>query len=352
LKQRIRGLAAALLLSCQSPADPNAIRLPEGFHSEVYAKVPGARHLSVAPDGTIFVGTLQDKVYAVTSRRQVIELARGLNKPNGVAFGPDGALYICEISRLMRLPKILSHLSHPPAPEVVHSQLPDREHHGYRVLRFGPDQRLYIGIGAPCNVGENPDPFGSLCRFSKDFRQLEVYARGVRNTMGFDWNPTDETLWFSDNGRDFLGDDLPPEELNQAPQPGLHFGFPYRYGNNQPDPEWGNKAGPRTFQAPKITLQAHMAPLGLRFYTGTQFPPSYKNRMFLACHGSWNRTSPVGYKVMVADTRSCKSEVFAYGWEREGKVSGRPVDVQPLPDGSLIVSDDYAGNLYRIRYQK
>ena len=267
-------LAAALAcLSCQAQSEPAAtpIRVPSGFHLETYAHVPGARQLCSAPDGTVFVGTLGDRVYAVTPQRRVVELARNLNYPNGVAYA-NGSLYIGEISRLSRIPQVEKQLDSHPQPETLNSNLPDKRHHGYRVLRFGPDGRLYIGIGAPCNVGENPDPFGTLSRFSADFKSLEVYARGVRNSMGFDWNPLDGRLWFTDNGRDMLGDDLPPEELNCAPRAGMHFGFPYRYGDNQPDPEFGSKAPTGvTFTKPAASMQAHMAPLGMRFYRGKQF---------------------------------------------------------------------------------
>jgi glucose/arabinose dehydrogenase len=238
--------------------------------------------------------------------------------------------------------------------ETLNGQLPKETHHGYRVLRWGPDGRLYIGIGAPVNVGEVADPFGTLCRFSKDLSKLEVVQRGIRNTMGFDWNPQDACLWFSDNGRDMLGDDLPPEELNRAPRAGQHYGFPYRYGENVPDPDVGGKMPARLSPIPPAAaLQAHMAPLGLRFYRGKMFPAAYRNCLFLAAHGSWNRSSPVGYCVMLGrpDAQgTARTEVFAQGWLRGRQVSGRPVDVQEMPDGALMISDDYAGCLYRLSY--
>lgn len=353
----LKKLLLGLLLCGAAWAEPDLrqIQVPAGFKLELYARVPGARHLGMAPDGTLFVGTTGSKVFAVTPQRKVHEIASGLNSPNGVAFA-DGSLYICEIQRLSRIQNILARLDKKPSLETLNSQLPDKTHHGYRVLRWGPDQRLYVGIGAPLNVGVVSDPFGSLCRFSKDFKTLEVLQRGIRNTMGFDWSPQDGCLWFSDNGRDMLGDDIPPEELNRAPKLNHHYGFPYRYGNNVPDPEWGSKMPAQLHPvAPAAALQAHMAPLGLRFYRGKMFPVAYRNCVFLATHGSWNRSSPVGYCVMLARPDSigkAKTEVFAQGWLRARQVSGRPVDVQEMPDGALVISDDYAGCLYRLSYGK
>lgn len=353
----LKKILLGLLLCAVAGADPDLrqVQVPQGFKLELYAQVPGARHLGMAPDGTLFVGTTGSKVYAVTPQRKVYEIAAGLNCPNGVAYA-DGSLYICEIQRLSRVKDILSQLGRKPALETLNGRLPDKAHHGYRVLRWGPDHRLYIGIGAPVNVGEVSDPFGTLSRFSKDFQKLEVLQRGIRNTMGFDWNPQDDCLWFSDNGRDMLGDDLPPEELNRAPRPGQHYGFPYRYGNNVPDPDIGSRmpAGLSPI-APAAAMQAHMAPLGMRFYRGKMFPAAYRNCLFLATHGSWNRSKPVGYCLMLGRLEAngkARMEVFAQGWLRGRQVSGRPVDVQELPDGSLVISDDYAGCLYRLSYGK
>lgn len=347
----------ALLLCATAAAEPDLkqIQVPSGFHLEFYARVPGARHMAIAPNGTLFIGTTSEKVFAVTPQRKVVELASHLNSPNGVAFA-DGDLYICEIQKLSRIRDVLSKLERTPALETVNANLPDERWHGYRVLRFGPDHRLYVGIGAPLNVGEVKDPFGTLCRLSPDFKKLEVLQRGIRNSMGFDWNPQDGCLWFSDNGRDMLGDDIPPEELNCAPKAEQHYGFPYRYGLNVPDPEWGSKM-PKALKPipPASAMQAHMAPLGLRFYRGSMFPSQYRNCIFLATHGSWNRSAPVGYCLMLGRPQGqgkATTEVFAKGWLNGRTVSGRPVDVQELPDGSLIISDDYAGCLYRLSYKK
>ena len=346
-------LAGLVCFSCQAQPDPAHIKLPAGFHLELYARVPGARQLCLASNGTLFVGTRTDRVYAVTPQKKVIEVCRGLSNPNGVAYR-DGSLYIGEVGRLLRIPNVLQRLEGKPQPEVLNDSMPDNLHHGYRVIRFGPDQRLYVGIGAPCNVGENPDPFGSISRFSLDFKKIEVYARGVRNSMGFDWNPRDGSLWFTDNGRDLLGDDVPPEELNRAPGPGLHFGFPYRFGNNQSDPDFGSRApvGLKTLP-PEAPMQAHMAPLGMRFYRGKQFPAQYRDCILLATHGSWNRSSPVGYNLMLARPDAVgrvRAETFAEGWLQGRKVKGRPVDVQELADGSVAISDDYARVIYRLSF--
>jgi glucose/arabinose dehydrogenase len=355
----MRRLGVALLLglswSCQSSAQPdpqpNKVTVPSGFRLEVYAKVPGARHMTVAPDGTLFVGTREERVYRVSPERKVSVIADNLNSPNGVAFR-DGTLYIAEIDRLSRAPQIMSAGK---ARLETLCKLPESRHHGHRVLRFGPDGRLYIGLGSPSNASVTPEPNATLARFSADYRKVEIYARGVRNTMGFDWNPADGKLWFTDNGRDMLGDDIPPEELNYAPAAGMHFGFPYRHGNNLPDPELGNRAPAGvTFTPPAGEMQAHTAPLGMRFYRGRQFPDEYRGSAFIAQHGSWNRSVPVGYQVVNARISGGKVQFrpFATGWLAGGKLppKGRPVDVEELPDGSLAISDDHAGSIYRLSY--
>jgi glucose/arabinose dehydrogenase len=327
--------------------------MPPGFRLSPYAEVPGARHLALAEDGTLFVGTVDDAVYAVTPKREVIRLCSGLNSPNGVAY-QDGHLYIAEIHSLSRIPNVLKNLRSPQR-KVLNAQLPKDRWHGYRVLRFGPDQRLYISLGAPCNVDEKPEPYGTICRFSADFQKLEVVARGVRNSMGFDWNPQDGRLWFSDNGRDMLGDEIPPEELNCLEKEGSHFGFPYRWGSNQKDPVFGEKMPAHLKpQAPAGLIPAHMAPLGLRFYQGKMFPKTYQGQIFLASHGSWNRSSKRGYQLLSARVQGSRAQVksFVEGWLQGNQVLGRPVDVQELPDGSLLISDDQAGKITRLSYSK
>lgn len=341
----------------------DSLKLPPGFSIEVYAEVPGARSLTLGPDGTVYVGNRRPRgsVYAVPDKDRdyradgVVTLATDLNLPNGVALR-DGDLYVAEVSRILRFDEVAAHLNSPPAPVVVYDQLPKETHHGWKFIAFGPDGRLYVPVGAPCNVCESEDErFATIMRMQPDGTEVEVFARGIRNTVGFDWNPATDVLWFTDNGRDWLGDDLPPEELNRAPEAGLHFGFPYVYGNNRPDPDFGSRKGGRTFVPPAMEFVAHAAALGMRFYQGEMFPQGYRNQIIVAQHGSWNRTTPVGYRVMLVQVegdRAVGKEVFVEGWlGDDGKSWGRPVDVQALDDGSLLVSDDQAGVLYRITYR-
>ncbi|MBT0652231.1 PQQ-dependent sugar dehydrogenase [Geomobilimonas luticola] len=339
------------------------IRLPSGFAIGLYReKVPGARSLAVGARGTVFVGSRSaGKVYALVDTKgagradTVHTIASGLDSPNGVAFR-DGALYVAEIHRVLRFDDIESRLANPPKPVVVNDTFPREGHHGWKFIRFGPDGRLYVPLGAPCNACESKDPrFASIMRMKPDGSGLEVFASGVRNTVGFDWHPVTGELWFTDNGRDWLGDDQPPDELNRAPVKGLHFGFPYRYGRNIPDPDYGRKRPTGNFVPPEQELGPHVASLGMRFYTGSMFPPPYRNRIFIAEHGSWNRSDPLGYRVTMVrleGNRPVAYEVFAEGWLQEGNAWGRPVDLEMLPDGSLLVSDDKAGAVYRITYRR
>ncbi len=338
------------------------IALPPGFRIALYAEVPGARSMALGAKGTLFVGSREEgRVSAVLPGgspegiHRVLTVARGLHSPNGVAFR-DGALYVAEISRILRYDGIESALDSPPKPVVVNDTFPADEHHGWKFIRFGPDGMLYVPVGAPCNVCERDDPrYASIMRMKPDGTGLEVFASGVRNTVGFDWNPETKELWFTDNGRDWMGDDLPPDELNRAPRKGLHFGFPYVHGKNVADPEFGPKGAGRKFTPPELELPAHVASLGMRFYTGTMFPPEYRDRIFIAEHGSWNRSTPVGYRVTMVrleGDRPVGYEVFARGWLQGGKAWGRPVDVQVMPDGSLLVSDDRGGKIFRISYRK
>jgi glucose/arabinose dehydrogenase len=337
------------------------IKLPPGFTIETYAgNVAGARSMAIGTKGTLFVGSRQEgKVYAIrsggTPQAEVITIAKGLDSPNGVAFR-DGALYVAEISRVIRFDGIEDRLGNPPKPVLVNGSFPHKGHHGWKFIRFGPDGKLYVPVGAPCNVCESKDPrFASIMRMAPDGKDLEIFAHGVRNTVGFDWHPTSHELWFTDNGRDLMGDDVPPDELNRAPKPGLHFGFPYWHGRNVRDPEFGAKMKEEDFVPPAIELPAHVASLGMRFYTGTQFPAEYRNQIFIAEHGSWNRSVPTGYRVSLVRLQGDKAvsyQVFAQGWLSGGDAWGRPVDLQVMPDGSLLVSDDKAGAIYRISYRK
>lgn len=285
----------------------NDIRLPEGFAVEYFARdVPGARSLARGPDGIVFVGTrAEGKVYAVVDRNgdgkadEVIVIASGLDSPNGVAYR-NGSLYVAEIGRVIRFDDIAQRLKNPPRTVVVNDSFPKEGHHGWKFIRFGPDGRLYVPVGAPCNICERKDDprFAAISRMNADGTGLEVFAAGVRNTVGFDWHPATKELWFTDNGRDWLGDDRPPDELNRAAVKGFHFGFPYRHGREITDPDFGAKAPPgRSFTAPEMELGPHVASLGMRFYTGTMFPEAYRGGIFIAEHGSWNRKTPIGYRI-------------------------------------------------------
>lgn len=342
---------------------PGNIALPPGFRIAVYAAdVPGARSMALGPNGTLFVGTRgEGRVYAVRDRDgdavadEVLTVAEGLGMPNGVAFMGD-ALYVAEVNRVLRYDQIESRLSNPPRPVVVNDSFPRDRHHGWKFIRFGPDDLLYVPVGAPCNICESGDArYASIMRMKRDGTGLEIFAGGVRNTVGFDWHPVTKELWFTDNGRDRMGDDLPPDELNHAPRKGLHFGYPYCHGTNLPDPEFGGGKSCKAYVPPAMELGPHVASLGMRFYRGTMFPAAYRNQIFIAEHGSWNRSTPIGYRITLArleGNRAVKYEVFAEGWLRNGLVSGRPVDIQEMPDGSLLVSDDRAGVIYRISYQQ
>lgn len=334
------------------------IRLPAGFRIEIAVDgVANARSMALGDQGTLFIGTRRSgRVYAVTDQDgdgrfdPPRVLFDGLRMPNGIAFR-QGALYVAENHRIVRYDRIEQQLDQPPEPAVL-ARLPTETHHGWRYLAFGPDGRLYVAIGAPCNICNEPG-FGTIVRMRADGGEREVMAAGVRNSVGFDWQPGSAVLWFSDNGRDWLGDDLPPDELNRAAEPGLHFGYPYCHAGDIPDPEYGEQRSCREFTPPALRLGAHVAALGVRFYTGKQFPADYRDQLFIAEHGSWNRTEPVGYRIGLArieGDRVTSYEPFADGWLGPHGVSGRPVDLLVMPDGSLLVSDDHAGVVYRISY--
>jgi len=337
------------------------IRLPAGFRISVFSDgVPGARSLALGARGTVFVGTrAEGRVYALVDsdrdgRAEAVHvIASGLRQPNGVAFR-DGALYVAEINRVLRFDSIESRLERPPAAVVVSEKFPSDVHHGWKFIRFGPDGLLYVPVGVPCNICLRDDErFGTIMRMRPDGGGLEVFARGVRNTVGFDWNPASGDLWFTDNGRDYLGDDVPPDELNRASRPGEHFGFPFVHGIAILDPEYGKGRSPGEFTPPARELGPHVASLGMRFYTGRLFPAPYRGAVFIAEHGSWNRTAPIGYRITLVrleGNRALSYETFAEGWLAAGRAWGRPVDLMELGDGSLLVSDDRAGVVYRIAY--
>jgi glucose/arabinose dehydrogenase len=336
------------------------LKAPPGFQVTLFSDaVPAARSLARGAKGTIFVGTRKaGDVYALTDAdgdgraEKVATVASGLNSPNGVAF-KDGALWVAETSRILRFDGIEDRLAQPPPPVVVVDTLPTEKHHGWKFIAFGPDGLLYVPVGAPCNVCEPEDPrFATILRFRTDGTPVDTMARGVRNTVGFDWDAAG-ALWFTDNGRDLLGDDVPADELNHAPQPGQHFGFPFCHAGDLPDPTFAKGRTCAEAQPPALKLGAHVAGLGMRFYRGSRFPAEYQGNVFLAEHGSWNRSRKVGYRVMrvrFQDGRPVAYEPFVEGWLKGEKEWGRPVDVLELPDGSLLVSDDAAGAIYRVTY--
>ena len=335
------------------------ISMPPGFSIEVWTdEVPNARSMALGDAGTVFVSTRRDgRVYAVApvegDRPAVTAIAEGLRMPNGVAFR-DGNLYVAENHRIIRYDDIETRLEDIPEPVVILDTLSEERHHGWRYIDFGPDGKLYIALGAPCNVCER-DGAANISRMNPDGTGMEVYAEGIRNSVGFTWHPETGDLWFTDNGRDMLGDDLPPGELNRAPIAGLHFGFPYCHGGDVPDPEFGSERDCSEFEAPAQKLGPHVAPLGVIFYTGDMFPSEYRGQVLIAEHGSWNRTQKIGYRVSLVrmeDGVASGYEVFADGWLRGEEVSGRPVDLLQLADGSLLVSDDQNGLIYRIFYSR
>ncbi len=359
---RLHAALAALGLFALMPpgvADQNRladIRLPPGFSIDVYAEVPNARSLALGADGTVFVANRRgDSVYAIisndTNQRDVIELVRGLSTPNGIAYF-NGDLFVAETSRVLRYRDVASRLRNMPDAEVLDLDLPSERHHGWRYIGFGPDRKLYISIGAPCNICER-EGFARIIRMNPDGTDREVFATGIRNSVGFTWHPGTQELWFTDNGRDRLGDDLPPDELNHAPVAGLNFGYPYCHGGDIIDPQFGIGKNCGDYAPPAQKLGPHVASLGVKFYTGAEFPAEYQGQIFIAEHGSWNRSKKIGYRVSLVrlrDGRAVGYEVFADGWLQGNTVSGRPVDLLVLPEGSMLVSDVYAGKVYRIRY--
>ena len=337
------------------------VKLPPGFRISVYASnVANARSMVLSPGGILYVGTRSSgNVYAIVDSNRdnkadkLYVIAEGLSMPNGVVF-ENGSLYVAEVNRVLRYDSIETRLANPPMPVVVNDSFPSITHHGWKFIRLGPDGRLYVPVGAPCNVCEEDDHrFGSIMRMNLDGTGLEIFARGIRNTVGFDWNPTTRELWFTDNGRDLMGDDIPPDELNYAPREGMHFGFPFCHGTKISDPEFGSGRSCGDFTPPAMELGPHVAALGMRFYSGTMFPAQYRNQIFIAEHGSWNRSVPIGYRITLVTlegNRVVSYKVFADGWLQGDRPWGRPVDVLVMPDGALLVSDDYAGAIYRISY--
>jgi glucose/arabinose dehydrogenase len=339
------------------------LRLPVGFKISIYAEnVYNARSMALGDKGVVFVGsTNAGKVYALQDAdhngkaEKVYTIASGLRLPIGVAY-KNGSLYVSAVNRILRYDQIMSRLAKPPAAVVIYNKFPTETHHGWKYLRFGPDGKLYTAIGAPCNICNPDKPYASLVRMNEDGSGLEILARGIRNTVGFDWHPTTNSLYFTDNGRDLLGDTTPAEELNRwSGKIGQHFGYPFCHAGNVIDPQYGSGKSCSQYTGPLWRFRAHNAPLGAHFYRGDQFPAAYKNRLIVAMHGSWNRSTPDGYRVVSLNVKGASisfgSELVA-GWlTPQMKIIGRPVDVLDLPDGSLLISDDWNGLVYRVTYQ-
>jgi len=346
------------------------LTLPPGFKLHEYCDyIKGARSLAMGDKGVLFVGTRQEgdgNVYAVLDLNndfvadKVIILEQGLYMPNGVAF-KDGSLYLAEVDKLWKFDDIESKIlrGEKPTKTLVRSNWPSDSHHGWKFIAFGPDGYLYVPIGAPCNVCERKDArYGSIMKINiSNPADDSIFAYGIRNSVGFAWHPETKHLWFTENGRDFASEDFPPDELNVAPVAGLHFGYPYCFGDNVPDPETNKGHNCSEFTPSVRDLEPHVAALGMRFYTGNMFPEDYKNSIIFAEHGSWNRKKPTGYRVLVSRLSvsdsgkySATYEPFLTGFINENRIVGRPVDVLELEDGSVLVSDDFHSKIYRITY--
>ncbi|OAN60466.1 sorbosone dehydrogenase [Balneola sp. EhC07] len=370
-----------LLISCSSKeskdlipekSGPSSMSLgyleaPAGFEVSVFAEgVTNARQMVMSDSGILYVGSRREgKVYAVVDNNNdfladsVYTIIEGLRLPNGVAY-KDGSLFVAEVSKIWRFDDIDQNYADSPEPVLVTDELPTEGHHGWKYIAFGPDDKLYVPIGAPCNIcnHEEDNPlFATLTKMNADGSEHEIVAKGIRNTVGFTWHPETGNIWFTDNGRDWLGDDIPPCELNEITGENQHFGYPYLHGNDVWDPKFGEDGKPMAyrFKKPVQELGAHVAPLGVIFYTGNMFPTSYKNRALIAEHGSWNRSSKVGYQIsqVIFDDEGNPTEYkpFITGWlAGEEDIKGRPVSILQLDDGSLLISDDDSGKIYRVTY--
>src|SRR5712691_12988764 len=359
--------AAKKLAPVQAPPIPTAadklpvgkLKAPKGFKIEVYASgMANARSLALGDKGTVFVGSrLVDKVYAIVDqggKREVKVLASGLYRPNGVAF-KNGTLYIAELSKVSKIDKVEDVLDNPPKPTMIYDNLPKDEAHGWKFIAIGPDNKLYVPVGQPGNNVLHDDAHGQIRRMNLDGSGAEVIARGVRMTVGFDWHPETKQLYFTDNGRDWMSEDVPQDELNRVTKVGEHFGAPYCLQGNISDPEFGWGHSCSEFTPPVGLMGPHSASLGMRFYTGSMFPKSYKNAIIVARHGSWNRSKKVGGDVVVKlnkDGTVKSMEPLITGFLEDNKYIGRPVDVLQMKDGSLLVSDDWDGAVYRVTYGK
>ena len=344
----------------------DSLLMPKGFQVEVYGRVDNARSMAMSPDGTLFVGNKANgSVYALQDRNNDMKadtlytIAKDLIMPNGIAF-KDGALYVAEINKLWRYDAIEDNLNDPKA-TLIYDDFPEDSHHGWKYIAFGPDGKLYVPVGAPCNVCETKDDtyYASIISMDADGTNRQIVAKGVRNTVGLTWHPITGEMWFTDNGRDLLGDDSPPCELNRLSEAGQHFGFPYCHAGVLLDPEFGRDKSCENYTSPALKLGPHVAPLGLKFYTGNMFPPSYKNKIIIPEHGSWNRSKNAGHTghklslVTEENGVGIHYETFVEGFLNKSTniAWGRPVDILVLEDGSILISDDKSGTIYRMSYQ-
>lgn len=357
---RLAPVAAPPIAAAADKLPTTKLKLPPGFSIEVYAAgMANARSMREGDNGTVFVGSrLVDKVYAIVNKsggRQVKVLASGLYRPNGLAF-KDGTLYIAELSKISKIEKVEGVLDNPPKPTMVYDDLPKDEAHGWKFIGIGPDNKLYVPVGQPGNAVLHDEAHGQIRRMNLDGTGVEIYAKGVRNTVGFDWNPETNQLFFTDNGRDWMSESVPQDELNRVSKAGEDFGAPYCYQGNIVDSDLGWGKSCDDYVAPVGLLGPHTAALGMRFYSGTMFPESYKNTIFVARHGSWNKTKKEGGDVVAVrlneDGTVKSTEPFLTGFIEDNKYIGRPVDVLQLKDGSMLVSDDWNGAVYRITYDK
>jgi glucose/arabinose dehydrogenase len=358
--QKLAPVAPPPLPASADKLPTTKLKVPSGFNIEVYAAgMANGREMALGDKGTVFVGSrLVDKVYAIVNKdgqRTVKVLASGLYRPNGVAF-KDGTLYIAELSKVSKIDKVEDNLENPPKPTVIYDNLPKDEAHGWKFIAIGPDNKLYVPVGQPGNNVLHDDAHGQIRRMNLDGSGAEVYALGVRNSVGFDWNPENKQMYFTDNGRDWLSEDVPQDELNRVTKKGEDFGAPYCYQGNIPDPEFGWGHSCSEFVPPVGLMGPHAAALGMRFYTGNMFPKSYKNTIIVARHGSWNRSKKFGGDVVAVKLNkdgTVKSiEPLITGFLEDNKYIGRPVDVLQMKDGSLLVSDDWNGAVYRVTYGK
>jgi glucose/arabinose dehydrogenase len=341
------------------PADK--LKVPKGFKVEVYASgIPNARSLRLGDKGTVFVSNRTlDKIYAIVDKdgkREIKVIAKDLHRPNGIELH-NGTLYIAELSQISKIDKIEDNLDNTPKPTVIYSDLPKDEPHGWKYLTLGPDNKLYFNVGAPCNICMPSEAHAQIRRINLDGSGAEVVARGVRQIVGMDWHPTLKQLYFTENARDWLSEELPNDKFNRLAQPGKdNFGYPYCHQGDLPDPEFGWGRSCDEFTKPVALLGPHSAPLGIKFYTGNAFPAEYRGQAFIARHGSWNKTKKIGGDIVVAKLNAdgtLKSlEPFLTGFLENNNYVGRPVDLLVMKDGSLLISDDYAGAIYRVSYSE